>query len=44
MTAARWAAFYQAVSEQGLYPKGMDVTKAYTLQFVDHKVGMDMKH
>jgi NitT/TauT family transport system substrate-binding protein len=44
MTAARWGAFYQAVSEQGLYPKGMDVTKAYTLQFVDHKVGMDMKH
>ena len=44
MTAARWASFYQAVSEQGLYPRGMDVTKAYTLQFVDHKVGMDLKH
>jgi NitT/TauT family transport system substrate-binding protein len=27
-----------------LYPKGMDVTKAYTLQFVNQKAGMDLKH
>jgi NitT/TauT family transport system substrate-binding protein len=44
MSAARWADFYQTVSDQGLYPKGLDVTKAYTLQFVNHKVGMDLKH
>jgi NitT/TauT family transport system substrate-binding protein len=44
MTAARWAGFYQQTVEAGVYSKGLDVTKAYTLQFVDHKVGMDMKH
>jgi NitT/TauT family transport system substrate-binding protein len=40
MTPERWAAFYQATSDQGLYPKGLDVTKAYTLKFVDQKVGL----
>jgi NitT/TauT family transport system substrate-binding protein len=44
MAAARWAEFYQTVAEQGIYPKGLDVAKAYTLQFVNHKVGMDLKH
>jgi NitT/TauT family transport system substrate-binding protein len=44
MTAERWAAFYQTTSEAGVYPKGLDVTKAYTLRFVNHKVGMDLKH
>jgi NitT/TauT family transport system substrate-binding protein len=44
MTAARWDAFYKQTSEAGVYPKGLDVGDAYTLQFVDHKVGMDMKH
>jgi NitT/TauT family transport system substrate-binding protein len=44
MTAERWAAFYQATSEAGVYPKGLDVTKAYTLRFVNQKIGMDLKH
>jgi NitT/TauT family transport system substrate-binding protein len=44
MAPSRWADFYQATSEAGVYPKGLDVTKAYTLQFVNQKVGMDMKH
>jgi NitT/TauT family transport system substrate-binding protein len=44
MSAARWASFYKTVSEAGVYPKGLDVTKAYTLQFVNQKVGMDLKH
>jgi hypothetical protein len=26
-----------------VYPKGLDVTKAYTMQFVDKHVGMEMK-
>lgn len=43
MTKARWAAFYQSVQAEGLYPKGMDISRAYTLQFVDKKVGMGMK-
>jgi NitT/TauT family transport system substrate-binding protein len=44
MTAARWNAFYQATQAEGLYPKGMDISQAYTLKFVDHKVGMEMAH
>ncbi len=43
MTDARWAAFYQSMSAIGVYPKGLDVTKAYTLRFVDKRVGMDLK-
>ena len=39
MTAARWAEFYRSMSDVGMYPKGLDVTKAYTLQFVDKRVG-----
>jgi NitT/TauT family transport system substrate-binding protein len=44
MSQQRWADFYQTVSEQGVYPKGLDVTKAYTLRFVNQKAGMDLKH
>lgn len=41
MTDARWKAFYDEMAEVGLYPKGMDYTKAYTLKFVDKRVGMN---
>jgi NitT/TauT family transport system substrate-binding protein len=44
MSAERWADFYQTVSQQDVYPKGLDVTKAYTLQFINHRAGMDLKH
>ena len=40
MTAARWAAFYEATQDEGLYPKGLDITHAYTLEFVNHKAAM----
>jgi NitT/TauT family transport system substrate-binding protein len=43
MTAARWQQFYQATQAEGLYPKGMDVSQAYTLKFVDQRVGMPSK-
>ncbi|MBV9117049.1 MAG: ABC transporter substrate-binding protein, partial [Acetobacteraceae bacterium] len=43
MTDARWKAFYDEMAAVGLYPKGMDYKKAYTLQFVDKRVGMDAK-
>ena len=43
MSAARWAEFYQTTSEAGIYPTGLDVTKAYTLRFVNQKAGMDLK-
>ena len=40
MTEARWADFFATMSDQGLYPKGLDIRRAYTLQFVNHKVGL----
>jgi NitT/TauT family transport system substrate-binding protein len=43
MTAARWQAFYAATQAEGLYPKGMDVSRAYTLDFVNRKAGMELK-
>jgi NitT/TauT family transport system substrate-binding protein len=43
MTDARWKAFTDDVVAQGLYPKGIDYQKAYTLKFVDQKVGMSGK-
>ena len=39
MTAERWASFYKATSDEGLYPKDLDITKAYTLRFVNKSVG-----
>lgn len=43
MTDARWKAFYDEMAAAGLYPKGMDYKRAYTLRFVDKRVGMDTK-
>jgi NitT/TauT family transport system substrate-binding protein len=34
MTDARWKAFFDVASSQGVYPKDMDYKAAYTLQFV----------
>ena len=44
MTDARWKAFYQSMVAVGVYPPGIDISKAYTTRFVDQRVGMDMKH
>jgi NitT/TauT family transport system substrate-binding protein len=43
MTDARWAEFYHSMADVGVYPKGLDVTKAYTLRFVDKRVGVELK-
>jgi NitT/TauT family transport system substrate-binding protein len=43
MTEARWKAFYDVMASQGLYPGNMDWKKAYTLQFVNKKKGMELK-
>jgi len=40
MSDARWQEFFDTMSKAGLYPAGMDYKKAYTLQFVDKRVGM----
>ncbi len=43
MTDARWKDFFDVVSEQGLYPKDMNYRAAYTLHFVNRRVGMELK-
>jgi NitT/TauT family transport system substrate-binding protein len=43
MTADRWQAFYKAMVAVGVYPAGIDVDQAYVTQFVDHRVGIEMK-
>jgi NitT/TauT family transport system substrate-binding protein len=43
MTDARWTEFYHSMADVGVYPKGLDVTKAYTTRFVDKRVGMELK-
>jgi len=40
MSAQRWDEFFKQMSAHGLYPADMDWKKAYTLQFVNKKVGM----
>jgi NitT/TauT family transport system substrate-binding protein len=40
MNDARWQDFFKVMAGEGLYPKALDVKKAYTLRFVDHLVGM----
>ena len=34
MTDKRWREFYQTMQSVGIYPKGLDVTKAYDLRFM----------
>jgi NitT/TauT family transport system substrate-binding protein len=40
MTEARWKDFFGSMAKAGLYPAELDWQKAYTLQFVNKKVGM----
>lgn len=40
MTEARWDTFYKDMSEAGALPKGVNAKQAYTMQFVNKKVGM----
>ena len=44
MTNARWKTFFDDMSDEGIYPKALDYKKAYTLQFVDHAVGLKKMH
>jgi NitT/TauT family transport system substrate-binding protein len=43
MTEKRWKEFFDLMAEQGLYAKDLDWKKAYTLQFANKKVGMELK-
>ncbi|HEV2336645.1 MAG TPA: ABC transporter substrate-binding protein [Stellaceae bacterium] len=40
MSNSRWRDFFATVAKAGLYPADMDFQKAYTVQFVNKKVGM----
>lgn len=42
MTDARWSDFYAKMIEAGVYEEGIDLSKAYTTQFVCKGVGMDL--
>ncbi len=40
MSEARWKSIFDMMAEGGVYPKDLDYKKAYTLDFVNKKVGM----
>jgi NitT/TauT family transport system substrate-binding protein len=43
MTDARIRSFFELTVQAGLYPADLDLSKAYTLQFVNKKRGLEMK-
>jgi NitT/TauT family transport system substrate-binding protein len=43
MTDARWKSFANAMIRAGVYPPTIDLSRAYTLRFVNKKVGMELK-
>ncbi len=43
MGEARWRDFFAVMAAQGLYPRTLDYHQAYTLRFVDKRVGMTLK-
>jgi NitT/TauT family transport system substrate-binding protein len=43
MTDARWREFADTMVKAGVYPPDIDVSKAYTLQFVNKGHGMNLK-
>jgi NitT/TauT family transport system substrate-binding protein len=40
MTDARWKSFYDAMAAAGAVRPGLDISRAYTLKFVNKRVGM----
>jgi len=43
MTEARWASFLQFAKGAEIYPADLDIADVYSLDFVNKKVGMEMK-
>jgi NitT/TauT family transport system substrate-binding protein len=43
MTDERWQSFFQFAVDAGLYPADLDLSRAYTTQFVNKKVGMELR-
>lgn len=44
MTDARWKSFAASMIQAGLYPPTIDLSRAYTLRFVDKRVGVELKN
>ncbi|MEQ8448152.1 MAG: ABC transporter substrate-binding protein [Nitratireductor sp.] len=40
MTDARWKEYYDTMVKSGVLPEGIDLSRAYTLQFVNKRVGL----
>jgi NitT/TauT family transport system substrate-binding protein len=40
MTDERWEAFYTAMRDAEVMPPGLDVKRAYSLRFVNRRVGL----
>ena len=43
MSEARWARFAATMADAGVYPKGLDARRAYTLDFVNKGAGLDLR-
>jgi NitT/TauT family transport system substrate-binding protein len=43
MTEERWQSFLQFAKDAGIYPEDLDISKHYTLEFVNNKTGMELK-
>lgn len=43
MTDARWQTFFDVMAANGVYDEGLDLKKAYTLEFVNKGHGLEMK-
>ena len=41
MSDARWKDFFDTMTKAGVYPADLDYKQAYTLQFVNKKVGVE---
>jgi NitT/TauT family transport system substrate-binding protein len=39
MTDARWKSFYDTMAAAGAFPTGLDIKKAYSLEFINKGVG-----
>ncbi|WP_291828611.1 ABC transporter substrate-binding protein [Bosea sp. (in: a-proteobacteria)] len=39
MTDARWGSFYKTMTDVGVFPAGIDLKKAYSLEFINKGVG-----
>jgi NitT/TauT family transport system substrate-binding protein len=40
MTDVRWGSFYKTMTEAGVFPAGLDIKKAYSLDFINKGIGV----